>query len=759
MTYARALLAMFLIFGLAEGISPACAQSQSATAGEIEEWWEDLLLEGGDEGKRAAFELFFRQIEPERMLEVMGGTNTKAKVGLLEALKMAGRTHPESAFKLAMRGLGDADDELHLLAVRALGLLETPSTYAQIGVEIRRLRDARSDTRDGKVALGLIDAIGRMRRPMRAAGVLIDILSQRMTPPLEQRVRRVLENLTAQNFASPSQWSTWWEETRRRGLEPNEWRVEVVQRRAEAVRQLRAAAEDYFGRTLTSLQATPKALLQELARGLKETRIPGIPRRAVTELAQLGRLHEGATPEQQAVRAEAVQILAARLREGGGADFDPLEVDLIRALGRTGDATLLPELSRFLVHDNLLMRLAAVGALADLRDRKAIPDLLRQLSPEQDPELIGAALEALGQIGEDVEITPGPPPFRVSDRLTQFCEGVLASNGEAGPAAPGHLAAAAWSLGALRRSQPPSPKEVELLGRLAAHADPNVRFKAVGSLGTLASEGAFGLLEARLSVEPAIHVRKAILNAIGRQALGNLSLLQRAVKLLIPFLFEAHEELAPLRQVASDRLIQIAQSDPELRGLSAIVDQIGAGRELQSARQASLPFLTMLPSPEAAKALTGETKERYLTLLTRRALARVADDPQRALRELDEVLTGRGWLTVASISKASREVFLARARALLSVKPKQPKDAFQIAAACLKEEADPATWGVALDALEALPLGETPPLLDLLAAPVEQAPDAIKERYARLRRGLPPKSSAPEGATPTPPATPGSSGS
>ena len=39
-------------------------------------------------------------------------------------------------------------------------------------------------------------------------------------------------------------------------------------------------------------------------------------------------------------------------------------------------------------------------------------------------------------------------------------------------------------------------------------------------------------------------------------------------------------------------------------------------------------------------------------------------------------------------------MFLARARALLSVKPKQPKDAFQIAVACLKEEADPETWGV-----------------------------------------------------------------
>lgn len=754
MTYARALLAIFLIFALAGGIRPTLAQSQSATASELEEWWEDLLLEGGDEGKRAAFELFFRQIEPPRLLEVMSGTNKKAKIGLLEALKMAGRTHPEAAFQLALRGLGDPDEELHLLAVRALGLLETPGTYTQIGAEIRRLRDARSDTREGKVALGLIDAIGRMRRPMRATGVLVEALSQRMTPALEQRVRRVLEALTAQNFASPAQWSAWWEESKRRGLEPNEWRVEVVQRRAEAVRLLRAAAEDYFGRTLTSLQSTPQALLQELSRGLKETRIPGIPKRAVSELARLGRLQEGATPEQQAVRAEAIQILATRLREGGGADFDPLEVDLIRALGRTGEASLLPDLSRFLVHDNLEMRLAAVGALADLRDRKAIPDLLRQLSPDQDPDLIGAALEALGLIGEDIEITPGPPPFRVSDRLTQFCEGVLAANGAAGPAAPGHLAAAAWSLGALRRSQPPSQKEVELLGRLAAHEDPNVRFKAVGSLGTLPSEGAFGLLELRLSAETAVHVRKAILNAVGRQALGNPSLLQRATKLLVPFLFEAQEELSALRQVASDRLIQIAQSDPELRGLSAIVEQIGAGREAQTARQASLPFLTMLPNAEAAKALTGETKERYLTLLTRRALARVSDDPQRALRELDEVLTGRGWLTVASISKASREVFLARARALLSVSPKQPKDAFQIAAACLKEEADAATWGVALDALEAMPSAEIPPLLDLLAAPVEQAPDAIKERYARLRRGPDPKSGGAE--APAPPPAPGS---
>lgn len=755
MTPARVLLALSftLILGMGSG---GPLHAQSAGPREIEEWWEDLVLEGGDESKRAAFELFYRQIEPERLLAVMAGKNKKARLGILAALKMAGRTHPKAAFRLAETALGDPDPEVHTMAVRAIGLLETAYTYDEIGRELFRLRDARVEAREGKVALGLVDAMGRLRRPMRATGVLVGALSHRMSPTLEQKIRQVLEVLTAHTFRTPARWRAWWEEILKRDLEPSEWRVEVVQRRAEAVREVRDVALDYYSRTLTALQDKPQSLLKELERGLLEERIPGLPKRAIVELGKLGRLREGSTPEQQEVRNEAVRILVTRLRRPGGAEFDPLKADLLRALGRTGDKALLEDLSRFLDHDSPKMRIAAVGALADLRSPESIKDLLRQIGADQDDELVLSAIDALGQIGVDAVIRPGPPPFRVSDRLTEFCEGVLASNGDAGPSAPGHLAAAAWSLGALERGQPPSAKEIDLLGRLAAHEDPNVRFKAIGALGALPTEGAFQLLERRIQAEPVVHVRKAILNAIGRQALNDVKVTERAVAQLVPFLFEAREELSALRQAASDRLIQIAQADSGLRGLAAIVKGIETDRDAKSANQASLPFLSLLPGREGAKALQGEARERYLELLTKRALGHLEADPQRALLELDEVLTGRGWLIVSKVSKDSFPVFFGQGRALLGVDPKRPKKAFEVAEACLKFRATQETWTLALDAVEAMPKAEAAAaaeLLDRLAAAVEQASDPIKERYARIKRQLDPKAAgtpAPKEASPDP---------
>lgn len=737
MTPARVLLALFFTMVLSMGSGPV--RAQSAGPQEIEEWWEDLVLEGGDESQRAAYELFYREIEPERLLAVMAGKNKKARLGILAALKLAGGTHPKAAFRLAETALGDSDDEVHTMAVRAIGLLETAYTYDEIGRELFRLRDARAESREGKTALGLVDAMGRLRRAMRATGVLVGALSHRMSPTLEQKIRQVLEVLTAHTFTTPARWRAWWEEILKRDLEPSEWRVEVVQRRSKAVREIRAVALDYYSRTLKALQDKPQALLKELDRGLSEERIPGVPKRAIIELGKLGRLREGATKEQQEVRAEAVRILVTRLRKPGGAEFDPLKADLIRSLGRTGDKTLLADLSRFLSHDSPKMRIAAVGALADLRAPESIGDLLRQISPEQDDELVLAAIDALGQIGQDAVIRPGPPPFRVSDRLTQFCEGVLAANGNAGPAAPGHLAAAAWSLGALQRSESPSAKELDLLGRLAAHKSPNVRFKAIGALGSLPTEGAFELLEKRILAEPAVHVRKAILNAIGRQALSDVKVTERAVARLVPFLFEAREELGALRQAASDRLIQIAQADPNLIGLSAILVGIQTDRDPKAANQASLPFLSLLPSREAAKLLTGEPRERYLRLLTKRALAHLDADPQRALLELDEVLTGRGWLIVSKVNKDSFPIFFGQGRALLLVDPKRPKKAFEVAEACLKFQSTQETWTLVLDTVEAIPGSEAAAaseLLDRLTTAVEQAPDSVKERYARLKREL-----------------------
>ncbi|HBP22674.1 MAG TPA: hypothetical protein DEA08_33455, partial [Planctomycetes bacterium] len=70
------LFATPLVFGLLIG-APAPLQLGQAWAqqssNDAEEWFDDLLLEGGDKGDLAAYELFMRQIQPERLRQIMAG--------------------------------------------------------------------------------------------------------------------------------------------------------------------------------------------------------------------------------------------------------------------------------------------------------------------------------------------------------------------------------------------------------------------------------------------------------------------------------------------------------------------------------------------------------------------------------------------------------------------------------------------------------------------------------------------------------------
>lgn len=726
--------------------SPAWAQQSSNDA---EEWFDDLLLEGGDKGDLAAYELFMRQVQPERLRQIMAGENTKAQLCILRALKWAGRAHPRVAFSLVSVALGDPSEKIDDAATRALGFLEDPWVYEETGRQLAKLRYARPETTDGRKARGLVAGIARLRYPMRATGVLVRALGERMEPSLERHVRQTLELMTAQRFSSPAQWQAWWKKVQERELTPSEWAHEVVKRRSEAQREIERTAEEFYERLLAALADKPQQLLRELERGLGQEKIPDVQQRAIYELGRLGRLPEDGktTPE----RAQALKLLVTRLKTGQNLEFDPLTAEVIKALGQTGDASLLAELTHFLHHDSPRMRMAAVQALAELGSPQAVKPLLTQLDHE-DPKVVKATIWALGKIGADPVLSEGPPPLRVSDKLATYCRQILAANGQAPASSVDLLAAAARALGSLRRDEP-TPAVIELLAALVDHKDGNVRFETASALGPLASERGFRVLLQRVDLEPEINVRRAILGSLGRQARASVAHVPSAVHTLVPFLFNTREELQPLRQESQYALVPLAKQ-PDLVGLSAILDAIeGHGGDPATLEPVARSFLGFLPEFDADDLgrLSEPVRRRYYALLARRAAVRLRDEPAKALADYSDVLSGRGWHTVDAIDDASLPIFLGKAKALLTIPAKRPKEAFGIAEACLDHKATAETWGVSLDALDVLKQttpAELPPLLERLGKRIGSAPEAVRQRYEALRRpSKPSQSKAPSGTS------------
>jgi HEAT repeat protein len=742
----RALLVLTLSATLVVAVggvasTPARAQSGSNQA---EEWFEDLLLEGRDKGDVAAFELFTRQIQPTRLRTIMADKDRpQARLCILRALKWAGRQHPRQAFDLTLIALGDPDSAVHREAARSLGFLEDPYVYDAIGRELAKLSHARPETRAGRRARGLVAGIERLRYPMRATGVLVRALSERMEASLEQHVRKTLERVTGQRFTSVALWAKWWKTVQDKELTPSEWRHEVVRRRWDAQKRVERTAEELYGRLLTALQNDPQGKLKELARGLHEEQIPGLCRRAVFELGRMGRMSEKSTPE----RERAIQLLVERLKQGKGAEFDPVKAEVIRALGQTRDPALLADLRRFLHHDAPRMRVAAVNALAELGSPDAVGALLDQIDHE-DVDLARASIMALGRIGVDAVVEPGPPPAHVSDRLVTSCLRWIKANGD-DPNAPSLLAAAAWSLGALRRGKP-TDRVVDLLAMLVDYKGTNVRFEAVSALGPLPHPHAFAVLHARLNKEPKLHVRKEILGAIGRQARGSVAHMGSAVKTLVPFLFTTREDEAALKQVSQDSLVNLAKGEGFV-GLEAIVSEIDTSFTQPRGLAAALSFLLrFLPEPASDRVgkLKGDPRERYFGLLGRRAALRLKTEPAKALTDFSAALSGSGLHTVTAMDDASFTMFLGKARALLAITEQRPREALLIAEACLKHRANEETWGVTLDALEAVKTkapADFAALVENLAPRLDKAPKAVKERFEGIRRPAKPapKPSAP----------------
>jgi HEAT repeat protein len=723
----------------------AIAAPTSASAETVKDLYRRLEA-GGDPAKQAAFQLFRRGDQDDRLRQLLdvGDDPAPSKAGsrqcILEALTYgwlaAGEdpTRPEAACILAYEALDDPVPEVARLAVQTLSNVDVPTTYRFLGERLRELAFASLETRRGRQAVGLVEALGRMRDPQKATEVLVGVLDSRLGPELESLVRDALERMTAHRFRGGKQWVQWAASVHDLTLE--EWRQGVELRRAERLRSYELATEEIFMSLLAALRDQPERLLEELRKGLEQTTNRAVRKRAVLELGRMGRVEGGEEP----LRERAVALLRSQLPAQGEASpyFDEIQALVLLNLGKTGDVTLLPDISRFLGVTSSRMRAAAARALGTLGAEGAIGPLLNELSQaqaqaERDPFLIEAILEALGRIGHNAN----QDGERVSTALVTFCRGLLGANGAAGPGAAEHLARAAEALGNLTYGEAEERgRVVQLLLELAVHPDPKVRFAAVNALGPIPSGEGFALLRTRLSEEGEQWIRRAILDAIGLQAASSSEVNLEAIDILVPFLFDDGDEKG-LRRRSFDAVKRLV-GQGDLRVLKQLADAMLRNRDRAVALRVALPFLRQLPALDSVPLEDAEAREQLVELMAMRAWALVPSEPDRALADFEAVLNARGLHTVGP---ESRELFLGKGRAKLGLS--LTGEAFAIGKECLEslgEEPDPAAltavWTLLLEAMEATKAQRpeaVPGLLQQLEPLQTTVPIPLARRFAALK--------------------------
>lgn len=721
----------------------ACALGASAAEPSVEELYK-RLNEGGDVAKQAAFQLFRRGDQDQRLRNLLRNAEGKTKPGsrlcILEsltygALAQGDPTRPRAARELAFEALDDPEQEVARRAVRVFVNIEDEDTYSFIARRLRRLRFASLESGPGQRALGLVQALERMRNPQRATEVLARLLTERLGPQLESLVLDTLERMTAQRFRTPEQWVNWTERTRTLTLD--EWRRDVAARRTTRFRNYEDAAEDWFKALLAAVANDHEQLLDTLRRGLEQTTILSVRKRAVLELARLGRVEGGA---EGPLRERAVALLRSQLPkpEEAAVSFDEIQSLVIQKLGSTGDPALLEEIARFLDARSSRLRAAAARALGALKAPAAADPLLAELLQERtaqdrDLSVVGELVEALGRIGRSRTLAGE----RVSSTLVAIAREAQAA-GSDDPHPSLVVTRTAEALGRLSYADESDLDEaVGFLTELAEAADPKIRFAAATALGSLQHPNCFKVLASRLGREPELYVRRAVLDAVGLQAVLVPEVANEAISLLAPYLFDL-SDTGGMRRRSFDALRRLTRNGADLPLLDRLVRAVLQNRERASALAVLLPFLRELPEPDSlGEEASAADRERLLGLIELRGWALLPQEPRAALADFEAVLAGRGE---NATGLAAAPLYLGKGRAKLALE--LPAEAFAFARAAIEAAGEEPperllvdSWTLALDAVEAsskMQPGKAEELFAQLGPLAEGLPESLRERYRAL---------------------------
>lgn len=352
-----------LLAGVVFVLSAAAQQAASApTAAALDETQrvERLisLIEGANPPQArltGALELL-RDPSPEvvrRLTAILTGANNRAaKIAVAQAIAAsAGSLRPEFAPPL-LRMLADADDaESRVAAAAALATSALDETA-------HALRDiARDDARHVSERLAAVEALGRMTL-RAAAGALVDVL-ECPDPAIQRAALAALQNSTAQSFRDLQSARAWWEESRNMSLE--EWqRLQI-------------------GRLVARGRAT-------------QQRVAELESRLATALRD--GLFRAPESERPALLASYLGDPMTGVRIAG--------LDIVRSLltdGKTVPAEIVAQVRNLLTATDAAIRIAAVRAIAAVRDPADGRRLTAMLEGERTEEVRQAIVAALGFVG------------------------------------------------------------------------------------------------------------------------------------------------------------------------------------------------------------------------------------------------------------------------------------------------------------------------------------------------------------------------
>jgi HEAT repeat protein len=274
----------------------------------------------------------------------------------------------------------------------------------------------------------------------------------------------------------------------------------------------------------------------------------------------------------------------------------------IEALARFGGSRVVDELLAYLQHAQMRVRASAMEALGRIGDRRAVPNLLKELNDPCSVELRHFAVRALEQIG-DARAAEAVTALLDCDSygLRALAARALRSVAEGGQCAPALMKAledphwlvrteAAESLGALK-AKPALEALTEALGDSVS----DVRAAAAAALGRLGAKQAAGRIVACLADWDAGPLAAEALDKLGWTPAGKPA---DRVRYLV-----AHRRFAALRKqwnAVRDVLLADLKADGPA-GLNAAFALIALGKEEAIPQLSS--FLDAADNPAVAAAL------------------------------------------------------------------------------------------------------------------------------------------------------------
>ena len=268
----------------------------------------------------------------------------------------------------------------------------------------------------------------------------------------------------------------------------------------------------------------------------------------VTPPAEQSTASQPAAPAQARGRDTAVPALLSVLNDQSAA----VRLAAIEALGQQGDPRAIDALVQTLRNDtDARVREAAAEALGNIDSPRAVPGLIAALTAEKEGDVRAKIASALGEIGDPRAVEPLAGAVR--DPEVDVRREVVAALGqlESRSAVPALIPAlrdsdietrkrAAEALGNLE-----SPDAIEALSAATKDADADVRQHAVAALGEIGDKRALAVLTAA-SKDAEVEVRRESI-----QAIANLDDLESAPPVLIAALKDEDREV---RKAAAEAL-------------------------------------------------------------------------------------------------------------------------------------------------------------------------------------------------------------